>query len=62
MINTENHDKNNDVTVAGTDFFADSENFLNELTDSEMVQVRGGEGVSLTGGGGGSGISILLCL
>lgn len=61
MINT----KNNDVTVAGTDFFADSENFLNELTDSEMVQIRGGAGaeadvhVSLTGQ---SGISLILCV
>jgi bacteriocin-like protein len=42
MINPKNNDKNNEVTVAGTDFFADSESFLNELTDDELQQVRGG--------------------
>ena len=42
MINPKNNDENNDVTIAGTDFFTDTESFLNELTDSELVQVRGG--------------------
>jgi len=46
MINPKNNDENNnDVTIAGTDFFTDSESFLNELTDDELVQVRGGAGV-----------------
>jgi hypothetical protein len=42
MINPKNNDENNDVTIAGTDFFTDTESFLSELTDSELVQVRGG--------------------
>ena len=42
MINPKNNDENNDVTLAGTDFFTDSESFLNELTDDELQQVRGG--------------------
>jgi hypothetical protein len=42
MINPKNNDENNDVTIAGTDFFTDTESFLNELTDSELLQVRGG--------------------
>jgi bacteriocin-like protein len=41
--NDENNDKNNDVTIVGTDFFTDSESFLNELTDDELQQVRGGK-------------------
>ncbi|MEG4959154.1 MULTISPECIES: hypothetical protein [unclassified Microcoleus] len=61
MINPKNDDKNddknNDVTVAGTDLFADSESFLNELTDSELVQVRGGIDVQVKL----SGLSLLLC-
>jgi bacteriocin-like protein len=40
--NDENNDENNDVTIVGTDFFTDSESFLNELTDDELQQVRGG--------------------
>lgn len=46
MINPQN----NDVTVAGTDLFADSESFLHELTDSELVQVTGGVRVEVSGG------------
>ena len=42
--NDENNDENNDVTIVGTDFFTDSESFLNELTDDELEQVRGGNG------------------
>ena len=42
MINPQNNDVNNDVTIVGTDFFTDSESFLNELTDDELEQVRGG--------------------
>ena len=42
MIDPKNNDENNKVTIAGTDFFTDTESFLNELTDSELVQVRGG--------------------
>ncbi|MEG4503347.1 SapB/AmfS family lanthipeptide [Microcoleus sp. F6_B4] len=61
MINPKNNDikhdiTNNttdDVTVAGTDLFADSESFLNELTDDELEQVRGGAP--------NSNISLLLC-
>ena len=56
----------NDVPVAGTDLFADSESFLNELTDSEMGQIVGGnvagdvvEGA--TNGIRGSHLSLLLC-
>ena len=41
--NDENNDENNDVTIVGTDFFTDSESFLNELTDDELQQVRGGK-------------------
>ncbi|MBP5974368.1 hypothetical protein HW132_16920 [Brasilonema sp. CT11] len=57
--NITNNIKNdvNDVPVAGTDLFADSEDLLNELTDSELVQVTGG--VDLTRGP--SHISLLLC-
>ncbi len=40
--NDENNDENNDVTIVGTDFFTDSESFLNELTDDELLHVRGG--------------------
>ncbi len=68
MKNKDNNITNNitnDVTVAGTDLFTDSENFLNELTDSELVQVRGGAGghsnISITECGGNSDISLLLC-
>lgn len=49
MINPKNNDENNEVTIAGTDFFTDTESFLTELTDSELVQVRGGT----DGDGGG---------
>jgi len=41
--NDENTDENNDVTIVGTDFFTDSESFLNELTDDELQQVTGGK-------------------
>ena len=41
--NDENNDENNDVTIVGSDFFTDSESFLNELTDDELQQVRGGK-------------------
>jgi hypothetical protein len=44
MINRKNNDEKNDVTIVGTDFFTDSESFLNELTDDELQLVRGGEG------------------
>ncbi|MEH2398127.1 hypothetical protein [Nostoc sp.] len=54
MKNT-NQNITNDIPVAGTDLFADSEDFLNELTDSELVQVKGGVGASY------SGLSLLLC-
>ena len=58
MINRKNNDKNNDVTIAGTDFFADSESFLNELTDSELFQGKGANGV---GASLDSGLSLLAC-
>jgi len=41
--NDENNDEKNDVTIVGTDFFTDSESFLNELTDDELQQVTGGK-------------------
>lgn len=50
--NDENNDAKNDVTIVGTDFFTDSESFLNELTDDELQQVNGGTG---------SRASLLLC-
>ena len=41
-----NNIKNNDITdgikVAGTDFFVDSEDLLEELTDSDLSQIVGG--------------------
>ena len=55
MIDPQNNDEKNDVTIVGTDFFTDSESFLNELTDDELDQVRGG------GFGGNSNISLLIC-
>ncbi len=71
MINPKNNDENNDITVAGTDLFADSESFLNELTDSELVQIVGGGvkvGVDAAGnkveaslGDQGSTLSLLIC-
>ena len=55
-IDDNNHnDAKNDVTIVGTDFFTDSESFLNELTDDELEQVTGG------GGPGNSNISLTLC-
>ena len=54
--NDENNDENNDVTIVGTDFFTDSESFLNELTDDELEQVRGGKK-----GSQGSQVSLTLC-
>lgn len=53
MINPQNNDEKNDVTIVGTDFFTDSESFLNELTDDELEQV--------TGGTDQSNITLLLC-
>jgi hypothetical protein len=53
MINPNNNDENNDVKIVGTDFFTDSESFLNELTDDELEQVRGGKP--------GSTVSLLIC-
>jgi hypothetical protein len=32
----------NDVPIAGTDLFVDSEDLLNELTDSDLGQIVGG--------------------
>ncbi|MEG4939769.1 hypothetical protein [Microcoleus sp. F4-D5] len=71
MINPKNNDENNDVTIAGTDLFADSESFLNELTDSELVQIVGGGvkvGLDVAGNEVGanlsdqcSTLSLLLC-
>ena len=51
-IDDNNNDGKNDVTIVGTDFFTDSESFLNELTDDELEQVRGGSQ---------SNISLLIC-
>lgn len=61
--------KNNEIAVAGTDFFADSESFLNELTDSELVQIRGGKDAADVKAGGvkagaeypQSNLSLLIC-
>lgn len=62
MINPKNNDENNDVTIAGTDFFADSESFLNELTDDELQQVRGGAQRNCGGPAPQpSNLSLLLC-
>jgi hypothetical protein len=57
MINPQNNDEKNDITIVGTDFFTDSESFLNELTDDELEQVRGGK----NNGGKGSQLSVTLC-
>jgi hypothetical protein len=56
MITPKNNDEKNDVTIVGTDFFTDSESFLNELTDDELEQVRGG-----TGNQGNSNVSLVIC-
>lgn len=63
MINPKNNDENNnDVTIAGTDFFTDSESFLNELTDDELQQVRGGKVDKVDNNAlQGSDLSLLLC-
>ncbi|MEG4959153.1 MULTISPECIES: bacteriocin [unclassified Microcoleus] len=63
MINPKNNDENNDVTIAGTDLFADSESFLNELTDDELQQVRGGRkpGKACGPAPAPSNLSLLLC-
>ncbi|HEY9604828.1 MAG TPA: hypothetical protein V6C85_24710 [Allocoleopsis sp.] len=45
--------KLNDLQPAGSEFFADNEGYLNELSEDELT-VWGG-----TGGGGGSNVSIL---
>lgn len=56
--NDEKNDEKNDVTIVGTDFFTDSESFLNELTDDELEQVTGGNGK----GNYPSLVSLLLCV
>ena len=65
MINSKNNDENNDVTIAGTDFFTDTESFLNELTDDELQQVRGGvQGLGeddFNDNPGTSEVSLFLC-
>ena len=43
-IDDNNNDAKNDVKIVGTDFFTDSESFLNELTDDQLDQVIGGNG------------------
>jgi bacteriocin-like protein len=58
--NDENNDENNDVTIVGTDFFTDSESFLNELTDEDLQQVTGGK-VKELDAGGDSNKSLFLC-
>jgi bacteriocin-like protein len=55
-IDDNNNDAKNDVKIVGTDFFTDSESFLNELTDDELEQVTGG-----TGNQGNSNVSLTLC-
>ncbi|MBW4595290.1 MAG: hypothetical protein KME46_20900 [Brasilonema angustatum HA4187-MV1] len=55
ITNQITNDITNDIPVAGTDLFADSEDFLNELTDSELVQINGGARYEP------SNISLLLC-
>jgi bacteriocin-like protein len=57
--NDEKNDENNDVTIVGTDFFTDSESFLNELTDDELQQVRGGKAGN--NAPQASKLSLLLC-
>jgi hypothetical protein len=59
--NDENNDEKNDVTIVGTDFFTDSESFLNELADDELEQVRGGHHKGNHGGNDYSALSLLLC-
>jgi hypothetical protein len=56
--NDKKNDEKNDVTIVGTDFFTDSESFLNELTDDELEQVRGGRHKN---NHGNSNLSLLLC-
>lgn len=51
--NDEKNDENNDVTIVGTDFFTDSESFLNELTDDELQQVTGGKAEAVYNAKGG---------
>jgi bacteriocin-like protein len=61
-INPKNNDENNDVTIAGTDFFTDTESFLNELTDDELQQVRGGaQAIDDDFNDGPSELSLALC-
>ena len=48
--NDENNDEKNDVTIVGTDFFTDTESFLNELTDDELQQVTGGKVAAVDSG------------
>lgn len=61
MINPKNNDENNEVTIPGTDFFTDSESFLNELTDDELVQVRGGAEQEQAASIFRSSLSLFLC-
>jgi len=58
--NDENNDAKNDVTIVGTDFFTDSESFLNELTDDELHQVTGGK-AKPKHGDNISSLSVALC-
>lgn len=55
---TTNNIKNNNVSVAGTDLFNDSEDFLNELTNDELTQIAGGGFFDVLEP---SHISLLLC-
>ena len=64
MIDPQNNDEKNDVTIVGTDFFTDSESFLNELTDDELHQARGGgngHGNGHGNGGDAGDLSLTLC-
>ncbi|GBF80654.1 hypothetical protein [Aphanothece sacrum] len=41
--------KINDISLAGSDLFSDSESYLTELShDSEMLNIQGGTSVRLT--------------
>ena len=64
QIDDNNNDAKNDVKIVGTDFFTDSESFLNELTDDELEQVTGGSQSNITlllCGPGNSTNTLILC-
>jgi hypothetical protein len=70
MTDSRNHDQSQNIAIAGADLFADSESFLNELTDSEAAQVVGGLAVEANADVAGneadvsvntSTVSLLLC-